>query len=262
MVTAFTVLDRFNTSALDVDSPSYILIAQGRASEVNKPFSNRVLEPYLAMAVSKTTGASLERAFRGITIVSFATLVWLTGYLLSLNGALVALPTILLSAATLQSFHNIYLAEMLHGALLAAFLVSLVNQWLVSSAILMLVMYTAREATILLTIIAVAIAWWHGQRRWAAAWISGLFIATAHRSASHAPQRRQRARDSNGSLSVPESAVQLSSECAGHFIWTNTVPYPPKCPSNCRTFCNSESSAKSDWSPPDLMVPPSSSAHG
>src|SRR5690349_1588754 len=104
MVALFIVLDHFNTSDFDVDSPSYIAIASGRASDVHKPFSNRIFEPYMAMGLSNLTGLSLEQSFRTISIVSFASFVWLLAYMLTRHHVpLIVLSPLLLITTAAQS---------------------------------------------------------------------------------------------------------------------------------------------------------------
>src|SRR4051794_38295528 len=60
----------------DGDSQHYIDIASGHIAEVHKPFTMRLLHPFVAGLLSRTTGVEVETAFFLTNLVSLAVLTW------------------------------------------------------------------------------------------------------------------------------------------------------------------------------------------
>ena len=152
-------------SVLDVDSYSYQLMAEGRMSEVVRPYANRVLHPMVVRGMGDS--------FLVVAVLSlFVSLVALAGCFTDDKIRLDNKTFLCLIASPVLCIYivNIYIQDLLVMALTALFFWSFLRErfWLV--LVFLFLMQMARESTV---VVAVALLAAIGLKR---QWIRGLWI--------------------------------------------------------------------------------------
>ena len=157
-------------SVPDVDSASYLAMADGRMAEVVRPYANRVLHPL----VVRWTGGSFE----AVAAVSLVVALILLAGLLRLNSDLAKARkkdgarheeaiggACLVCAPFFCSYLvEIYLADLLVMALTAMFFLCLYKEYWVWTLLLLFLMQTARESTVVVALALITVALW--RHRW------------------------------------------------------------------------------------------------
>ena len=152
---------------LAVDSRSYLAMAQNGPSQILSPFSKRMLYPWLAGTLARTTGCSIRSAFLGLNLIALLALAFFLAEILraAVGKPLLAL-LFLLTPFPLEGFELAYLPDLFHTALTAAFFLLLLRKetWNYALVILFLAFLT-RESTLLICLIAVWLAWRRSEKR-------------------------------------------------------------------------------------------------
>ena len=131
----------------------YIKLAEGRISEVERPYSGRILAPMIVYAAKAVLGKPDVQAL--FASLSFISLIVFIGGVTVILGSATTRPAlsffVLVTPLTVYWFRNYCYPEMFYSALLALFfLTMLYEKWLPSILILFLLMLT-REDTIILS---------------------------------------------------------------------------------------------------------------
>jgi len=162
---------------LSSDSYWYIELAEGRPYNVVKPFSSRILHPAVVRVISGIGNLNISQSF---FVVGFLALVALiTEVLLMLRLTTPYSPVIgvaiVFTPFLLHLFRDYYLPDLFHASLLGLFLILLMNQKLLVSLLILLLLHLTRESTILLSLCIVLVSLYKSQRRYAIA----VFAITA-----------------------------------------------------------------------------------
>jgi hypothetical protein len=154
----------------DGDSGHYIAMAEGRVSEVHKPFTARVLHPALAGFLSRMTGLSVDASFFVTNVVGLAVLVSAGLSLILRQVPSLRLATaIVLAPLILLAFREIYMPDIMHAAIAAVFFLLLARGALWYAVPLLFFMQVTRESTLLLTFFVFLVAAYHRKFWFAAA---------------------------------------------------------------------------------------------
>jgi hypothetical protein len=146
----------------DGDSVNYIAMAEGRVSEVHKPYTARVLHPAFAGFLSRTTGLSVDASFFVTNVMCLAVLVRVGISLVLRQVPSVQLAmAIVLAPVVLLEFREIYMPDIMHAAFAAVFFLLLVRGALWYAVPLLFLMQVTRESTLLLTFFVFLFAAYH-----------------------------------------------------------------------------------------------------
>jgi hypothetical protein len=142
------------------DAGQYRLLALGQHSAVPAPFSARILGPAMAGWLGRVTGRGVDTGFLLLGIVCLIALLGLmAGLLWSWRAPLVLAAAIFLMPFWVDIFHDYYLPDLLHAALLAALLLFLLSGYTSLAFLLLFPAYLARESTILIALCLVFACW-------------------------------------------------------------------------------------------------------
>ena len=178
VVTATLAAPTWSLNHRLADYDSYASIAQGRMSEVMKPFANRVLAASVVRAVTAATGLSTEQGFAVVGLLSlFCIAACIAAVLNSTTKQPAFVFALLLIPWLLDLFREYYLPDLPHAALAAAYFLLLVKGRYWESVVLVLLMQLTREATVLLAAVAVVVLIRDG--RWKPALASAGAVAAA-----------------------------------------------------------------------------------
>src|ERR1700744_6061787 len=101
------------------DAGQYRLLALGQRSAVPAPFSARILGPALAGWLGRLTGLGVDTGFLLLGIVCLISLIaLLTGVLWSWRAEAAIFAAIFLMPFWIEIFHDYYLPDLLHAAIL------------------------------------------------------------------------------------------------------------------------------------------------
>ena len=124
------------------DAGQYRLLALGQRRAVPAPFSARILGPAIAGWLGRSTGLGADKGFLLLGIVCLVALLALVAALLwSWRAPTAVLAAIFLMPFWVDIFHDYYLPDLLHAAILAAILLCLLFGH-VGSAMLLLFLPT------------------------------------------------------------------------------------------------------------------------
>jgi hypothetical protein len=205
------------------DSAAYIKLAEGRLSEVGKPFSNRLTCPTLARFISRSTGWSLDASFFALNFAFAA--VWISlglGWIFRRTRSFALATAIVLTPVTLLYAREIYNADCVHAALTIIFFLLLARRlWWAAIPVLFLLQIT-NEATMLLTLVFVLVCAYHRMWKLALAGIlvTGLGIGVV---GHYAKQGKGNIHD-QGTLVYLVGKVPFNflTNVCGLRMWTNT----------------------------------------
>lgn len=161
------------------DGYYYQLLAKGHAEEVFKPFSYRVLNPWLVERIASLWSMSIYEAFRYLSLGwSWVFTFCLVTTLLHLRRAFawLSLAAIFLNPFVPRLFLTSVLPDLSNAALLAIYFLLLRARMWWQSAIFLIVLYLDRESTLLLALIAVWVLWKREGRKVAALQAAGAFV--------------------------------------------------------------------------------------
>ncbi len=142
------------------DAGYYRLLALGQRGAVPAPFSARILGPAIAGWLGHSTGRGVDTGFLLLGIVCLVSLLALiAGLLWSWRAPTAIFAAIFLMPFWVDIFHDYYLPDLLHAAILAAILLCL---WFGSTAAALLLLfpaYLARESTLLVALCLIFACW-------------------------------------------------------------------------------------------------------
>lgn len=157
------------------DAGLYRLLAAGHRAAVPAPFSARILTPVFAQWLGSITGLGIDNGFLVLGILALLAMLVSMAYLLRFQDASPGiLAAIFLLPFWIELFHDYYLPDLLHTAILAALLVCLVSGRVTLAMLLLFPAYLTRESSLLIALCLVWAAW----RRVSIRAISVGFLAT------------------------------------------------------------------------------------
>lgn len=156
----FAILLGLPGAAYAPDAAQYRLLALGQRGAVPAPFSARILGPALAGGLGRVTGLGVDTGFLLLGIVCLvALLALITGLLWSWRAPTAILGGIFLMPLWVDLFHDYYLPDLLHAAILAAILLCLLFGHTGLALLLLFPAYLARESTLLVAFCLVFAGW-------------------------------------------------------------------------------------------------------
>src|SRR5580698_7295772 len=160
------------------DAGQYRLLAIGQQGAVPAPFSARILGPAMAGWLGRITGLGVDTGFLLLGVVCLIALLILVARLLwSWQAGIVIFAAIFLMPFWVDIFHDYYLPDLLHAAILAAILLCLLFGHVGSAMLLLFPAYLARESTVLVAICLVFACWRRIRLRFAVIWVLALLCA-------------------------------------------------------------------------------------
>ena len=141
------------------DSDEYRTLALGQWSAVHQPFSARFLHPMLVRLLTRLTHASVDSTFSAVAVVCLP----LTVLALAVLSRRARMPVLLLIPATITAafvgtVRLTYMPDLFYTLLLAGFLLLLAADQFALAAVGVVVLFCARESTLLLGLTAAATA--------------------------------------------------------------------------------------------------------
>jgi hypothetical protein len=160
------------------DAGQYRLLALGQRAAVPAPFSARILGPAMAGWLGRSTGLGVDKGFLLLGIVCLvALLAFVAGLLWSWRAPAAVLAAIFLMPFWVDIFHDYYLPDLLHAAILAAILLCLLFGHVGSAMLLLFPAYLARESTVLVALCLVFACWRRIRLRFAVIGVLALLCA-------------------------------------------------------------------------------------
>jgi hypothetical protein len=142
------------------DSGHYRLLALGQRAAVPAPFSARILGPAMAGWLGRVTGLGVDTGFLVLGIVCLVALIALVaGLLWSWRAPIAIFAGVFLMPFWVDVFHDYYLPDLLHAAILAAILLCLLFGHTRLAMLLLFPAYLARESTLLLAVCLIFACW-------------------------------------------------------------------------------------------------------
>jgi hypothetical protein len=156
----FSILLGLPGAAYVPDAGQYRLLAVGQHGAVPAPFSARILGPALAGWLGRITGLGVDTGFLLLGIVCLIALLTLVARLLwSWQASPVLFAAVFLMPFWVDIFHDYYLPDPLHAAILAAILLCLLFGHTGLALLLLLPAYLARESTLLVALCLIFACW-------------------------------------------------------------------------------------------------------
>jgi hypothetical protein len=142
------------------DAGQYRLLALGQHGAVPAPFSARILGPAIAGWLGRGTGRGVDTGFLLLGVACLIALLGLmAGLLRSWRTPLVLSAAIFLMPFWVDIFHDYYLPDLFHAALLAALLLFLLSGYTSLAFLMLFPAYLARESTLLVAICLLFACW-------------------------------------------------------------------------------------------------------
>jgi hypothetical protein len=207
------------------DAGQYRLLALGQQSAVPAPFSARILGPAMAGWLGRVTGRGVDTGFLLLGIACLIALLGLmAGLLWSWRAPLVLSAAIFLMPFWVDIFHDYYLPDLLHAALLAALLLFLLNGYSSLAFLLLFPAYLARESTLLVAICLVFACW--RRIRLLPALVGALAILSAGLISRHYNQEAAASVHgiSGGGYILGKFIWSFFKNLLGLPLWSNTLP--------------------------------------
>ncbi len=207
------------------DAGQYRLLALGQHGAVPAPFSARILGPAMAGWLGRVTGLGVDTGFLLLGIVCLMALLGLmAGLLWSWRAPLVVSAGIFLMPFWVDIFHDYYLPDLLHAALLAALLLFLLSGYTSLAFRLLFPAYLARESTLLVAFCLVFACWRRIRLRPALA--GALAILAAGFISRHYNQEAAVSVHgiSGGPYIVGKLIWSFFKNVLGLPLWSNTLP--------------------------------------
>jgi hypothetical protein len=150
----------------NVDSYFYLEMAKGHFNNVVKPFSNRILHPFISGFLTEVIGIKPSISFITIQIISL--IVFLTSMFMIQknrvqNPILVIL--VIFCPFLITMFQQYYISDLFYTALLLLFFYSLIHHKIWLSFILVFLLQITRESTLLLILIISVVSIYHKNRK-------------------------------------------------------------------------------------------------
>ncbi len=142
------------------DAGQYRLLALGQRDAVPAPFSARILGPATAGWLGRVTGLGVDTGFLLLGIICLVALIALVaGLLWSWRAPIAIFAGVFLMPFWVDIFHDYYLPDLLHAAILAAILLCLLFGHTGLALLLLFPAYLARESTLLLALCLIFACW-------------------------------------------------------------------------------------------------------
>jgi hypothetical protein len=207
------------------DAGYYRLLALGQRAAVAAPFSSRTLGPAIAGALGRWTGAGVDTGFLMAGVICLIALITLLSALLwSWRAPAAIFAAIFFMPFWADIFHDYYLPDLLHAAILAAMLLLLLFGSVGSALLLLFPAYLTRESTALVAICMVFALWRRTQ-------LSKALIGVAAILAAVLVSRHYSAADSGtvhgmagGVYILGKLVWSFSKNVLGLPLWSNTLP--------------------------------------
>jgi hypothetical protein len=207
------------------DAGQYRLLALGQHGAVPAPFSARILGPAMAGLLGRMTGSGVDTGFLLLGIACLiALLTLMAGLLWSWRAPLVLSAAIFLMPFWVDVFHDYYLPDLLHAALLAALLLFLLSGYTSLAFLLLFPAYLARESTLLVAICLVFACWRRIRLR--PALVGAFAILAAGLISRHYNQEAAVSVHgiSGGAYILGKLIWSFFKNVLGLPLWTNTLP--------------------------------------
>jgi hypothetical protein len=207
------------------DAGQYRLLALGQRGAVPAPFSARILGPAIAGWLGRFTGLGVDTGFLVLGIVCLiALLALVAGLLWSWQAPAVIFAAIFLMPFWVDIFHDYYLPDPLHGAILAAILLCLLFGHTGLALLLLFPAYLARESTLLVAICLIFACW--RRVRLQSAVIGALALLCAGLVSRHYAQGGPASVHgmSGGAYILGKLVWSFFKNVLGLPLWSNTLP--------------------------------------
>jgi hypothetical protein len=145
----------------DVDSGWYIKLSRWQIGKVIRPFSMRILHPFVVSLFQKAFGLGTDSAFLAIAIASAATFVCCVTLIGRSQIPLAMIFMMLMTPFLFNEFADYFLPDFFHAALMSVFFVLLYLRKHAAAIAVMLLLSATRESTLLLA----GVACWCSARR-------------------------------------------------------------------------------------------------
>jgi hypothetical protein len=156
----FSILLGLPGAAYAPDAGQYRLLAMGQQGAVPAPFSARILGPAMAGWLGRITGRGVDTGFLLLGIICLIALLALVARLLwSWQAGTLIFAAVFLMPFWVDIFHDYYLPDPLHAAILAAILLCLLYGHTGLALVLLFPAYLARESTLLVAICLIFACW-------------------------------------------------------------------------------------------------------
>jgi hypothetical protein len=221
----FAILIGLPGAAYVPDAGQYRLLALGQHGAVPAPFSARILGPAMAGWLGRVTGRGVDTGFFLLGIVCLIALLGLmAGLLWSWRAPLVLSAAIFLMPFWVDIFHDYYLPDLLHAALLAALLLFLLSGCTSLAFLLLFPAYLARESTLLVALCLVFACW--RRIRLQPALVGALAILSAGLISRHYNQEAAISVHgiSGGAYILGKLIWSFFKNVLGMPLWSNTLP--------------------------------------
>ncbi len=221
----FAILLGLPGAASAPDAEQYRLLALGQQGAVPAPFSARILGPAIAGWVGRITGIGVDSGFLALGIVCLiALLALVAGLLWSWRAPTAIFAAIFLMPFWVDIFHDYYLPDPLHAAILAAILLCLLYGRTGLALLLLFPAYLARESTVLVAICLILAGW--RRIRLQAAVIGILAILCAALVSRHYAQAGPASVHgmSGGAYILGKLVWSFFKNVLGLPLWSNTLP--------------------------------------
>jgi hypothetical protein len=207
------------------DAGQYRLLAQGPGAAVSAPFSARILAPALARGLGRITGRGVDAGFLILGILCLiALLALMSRFLWLLQAPTVIFAAIFLMPFWVDIFHDYYLPDPLHAAILAAMLLLLLLGHSGWAFFLLLPAYLTRESTSLVAICLLFACWRRVPVRSALVGVSalaGAVLVSRHFGQGGTANVHQM---TGGSYMLGKVVWSFFKNVVGFPLWSNTLP--------------------------------------
>jgi hypothetical protein len=207
------------------DAGQYRLLALGQRDAVPPPFSARILGPVAAGWLGRVTGRGVDSGFLLLGILCLAALVALVAWLLwSWRAPAAIFAGVFLMPFWVDIFHDYYLPDPLHAAILAAILLCLLFGRTGLALLLLFPAYLARESTLLVVVCLIFACWRRIPIRSAGvgvlAMASGLLVSRHYAQSGPASVHGL----SGGAYILGKLVWSFFKNVLGLPLWSNTLP--------------------------------------
>lgn len=207
------------------DASYYRLLALGEHSAVPNPFAVRVLGPAIAGWLGRVVGIGSDRGFLVLGIVCLVALLACLASLLGrwqVGAGIFA--AIFLMPFWTDLFHNYFLPDLIHAAILAAILLCLATGQNLFAMVLIFPAFLARESTLLVAFCLAIAAWRRLPVRalcvGALATLAGFFASQHYGKLGAASTQGIR----GAAYIVGKMLWSFPRNLLGWPLWTNTLP--------------------------------------
>jgi hypothetical protein len=168
IVTLILVIYYYSAPLTQDDNKWYIELAKGNYGNVHKPFSTRILYPFIVGKFSTIFDVSLNNSFLIMNVLALVVFVSTIIFILKLttSHSIIAFP-LLFSPLLLFMFSHYILPELFFAALLALFFVCIISNKYYYALVLLLLLCLIRENAVILSLCIVAMCFWKSQKTFA-----------------------------------------------------------------------------------------------